>query len=147
MIDIEIKIDGKKVIQPYAPVTELNISECMKRNGWSIGRMANKLGVTNGAVHQMMSGNPTVSTLYKMAWAMNIDPRDFFFRMSEDGKIVEEPKVSFEKLKEWAELERLGPMFAQPPKDARQVMMCPNCGTTFLVTNVPHLAEKKKDTV
>lgn len=142
MIDLEIKKDGQKVIQPYAPVSELNIGEAVKRNGFSMQQIAEKLGVSKAAVSQMISGNPTASTIYKIAWAMDIDPREMFFRMSEDGKIIEEPKVSLEKLKEYAELERLGPLFAQTPQDARQVLVCPNCATAFLVTNIPKYEEK-----
>lgn len=64
----------------------------------------------------MTSGNPTLSTIYKIAWAIDVYPRDFFYRMAPDGSIIEEPKVSFEKLKEYAERERLGPLFAQEPQ-------------------------------
>ena len=64
-------------------------------------------------------------------------------RMAPDGTIIEEPKVSFEKLKEYVERERLGPLFAQEPQNARQVLVCPNCATAFLVTNIPKYAEEK----
>lgn len=137
MIDIELKRDGKKVIQPYAPISELNISEAVKRRGFTTQQIADKLGVTRSAVTQMIRSSPNISTLYKIAWAIDCDPRELFFRMSADGKIIEEPKVSFEKLKEYAERERLGPLFAQTPQNARQVLVCPNCATAFLVTNIP----------
>lgn len=137
MIDIEIKKDGKKVIQPYAPISELNMGEALHRRGITLQQVADKLGVTRPAVQQMITGSPNISTIYKIAWAINCDPRELFFRMSPDGKIIEEPKVSFEKLKEYAEMERLGPLFAQRPQDARQVLVCPNCATAFLVTNIP----------
>lgn len=91
----------------------------------------------------MTSGNPTLSTIYKIAWAIDVYPRDFFYRMAPVGSIIEEPKVSFEKLKEYAERERLGPLFAQEPQNARQVLVCPNCATAFLVTNIPRYAEEK----
>lgn len=145
MVDIEIKKEGKKVIQPYAPVSELNIGEAMRRKGFTMQQVADKLGVTAGAVHQMISGNPTASTIYKMAWAMDVDPRELFFRMAQDGTIIEEPKVSLEKLKEYAEKERLGPLFAQTPQDAKQVLVCPNCATSFLVTNIPQYDTKGID--
>lgn len=143
MVDIEIKKDGQKVIQSYAPVTELNISETIRRHGATMQQIADKLGITKAAVSQMIQGNPTLSTIYKIAWALNVDPRDFFYRTASDGAIIEEPKVSFEKLKEYAERERMGPLFAQAPQDARKVLVCPNCATTFLVTNIPRYAEEK----
>lgn len=143
MINIEIKRDGRKVVQPYAPVTELNILETIHRHGLTSAQVAERLGVTKAAVSQMISGNPTLSTIYKIAWAIDVDPRDFFYRMAPDGTIIEEPKVSFEKLKEYAEREQLGPLFAQEPQNARQVLVCPNCATAFLVTNIPKYAEEK----
>lgn len=143
---IEIKKDGRKVVQPFAPVTELNIMETVHRKGFTTQQVAERLGVTKAAVSQMTSGNPTLSTIYKIAWAIGVDPRDFFYRMASDGTIIEEPKVSFEKLKEYAERERLGPLFAQTPQDAHKVLVCPNCATAFLVTNIPRYAEEKNDT-
>lgn len=143
MIDIEIKKDGHKVVQPYAPVTELRILETIHRKGFTSAQVAERLGVTKAAVSQMITGNPTLSTIYKIAWAIDVDPRDFFYRLAPDGTIIEEPKVSFEKLKEYAERERLGPLFAQTPQDAHQVLVCPNCATAFLVTNIPKYAEEK----
>jgi len=144
MVDIEIKRDGKKVIQPYAPVSELNISEAIHRRGITTQQIADKLGITRSAVTQMTRNNPNISTLYKIAWAIGCDPRELFFRMSDDGKIIEEPKVSYEKLKEYAERERLGPLFAQTPQNARQVLVCPNCATAFLVTNIPRYEDDNK---
>lgn len=143
MINIEIKKDGRKTVQPYAPVTELNIMETVRRKGFTTTQVAERLGVTKAAVSQMISGNPTLSTIYKIAWAIDVDPRDFFYRMDSDGAIIDEPKVSIEKLREYAELERMGPLFAQAPQDARKVLVCPNCATAFLVTNIPRYAEEK----
>ena len=143
MVKIEIKKDGKKLAMNFAPIAELNISEALHRNGITMQHVADKLGITRAAVQQMITGSPNVSTIYKIAWVLGCDPRDLFFRMSEDGKIIEEPKVSFEKLKEYAEQERLGPIFSQQPQDAKQVLVCPSCGTTFLVTNIPHYQDEK----
>ena len=143
MVKIEIKRDGKKAAIDFAPISELNISEALHRNGVTMQLVAEQLGITRAAVQQMITGSPNVSTIYKIAWVLGCDPRDLFFRMSEDGKIIEEPKVSFEKLKEYAEQERLGPIFSQQPQDAKQVLVCPSCGTTFLVTNIPHYQDEK----
>lgn len=143
MVKIEIKKDGKKLAMNFAPIAELNISEALHRRGVTMQHVADKLGITRAAVQQMITGSPNVSTIYKIAWVLDCDPRDLFFRMSEDGKIIEEPKVSFEKLKEYAEQERLGPIFSQQPQDAKQVLVCPSCGTTFLVTNIPHYQDEK----
>ena len=143
MVKIEIKKDGKKLAMNFAPIAELNISEALHRHGITMQHVAEQLGITRAAVQQMITGSPNVSTIYKIAWVLGCDPRDLFFRMSEDGKIIEEPKISFEKLKEYAEREQLGPIFSQQPQDAKQVLVCPNCGTTFLVTNIPHYQDEK----
>ena len=143
MVKVEIKRDGKKAAFDFAPIAELNISEALHRRGVTMQHVAEQLGITRAAVQQMITGSPNVSTIYKIAWVLGCDPRDLFFRMSEDGKIIEEPKVSFEKLKEYAEQERLGPIFSQQPQDAKQVLVCPSCGTTFLVTNIPHYQDEK----
>ena len=143
MVKVEIKRDGKKAAIDFAPIAELNISEALHRRGVTMQHVAEQLGITRAAVQQMIAGSPNVSTIYKIAWVLDCDPRDLFFRMSEDGKIIEEPKVSFEKLKEYAEQERLGPIFSQQPQDAKQVLVCPSCGTTFLVTNIPHYQDEK----
>lgn len=143
MVKVEIKRDGKKAAIDFAPIAELNISEALHRRGVTMQHVAEQLGITRAAVQQMITGSPNVSTIYKIAWVLDCDPRDLFFRMSEDGKIIEEPKVSFEKLKEYAEQERLGPIFSQQPQDAKQVLVCPSCGTTFLVTNIPHYQDEK----
>lgn len=50
MIDIEIKKDGHKVVQPYAPITELNIMETVLRKGFTTQKVAERLGVTKAAV-------------------------------------------------------------------------------------------------
>lgn len=94
MIDIEIKKDGHKVVQPYAPIMELNIMETIHRKGFTTVQVAGRLGVTKAAVSQMVTGNPTISTIYKIAWAIDVDPRDFFYRLAPDGTIIEEPKVA-----------------------------------------------------
>lgn len=143
MVKIEIKKDGKKLAMNFEPIAELNISEALHRHGVTMQHVAEQLGITRAAVQQMITGSPNVSTIYKIAWVLGCDPRDLFFRMSEDGKIIEEPKVSFEKLKEYAEREQLGPIFSQQPQDAKQVLVCPNCGTTFLVTNIPRYQDEK----
>ena len=143
MVKIEIKRDGKKAAIDFSPIAELNISEALHRHEVTMQHVAEQLGITRAAVQQMITGSPNVSTIYKIAWVLGCDPRDLFFRMSEDGKIIEEPKVSFEKLKEYAEREQLGPIFSQQPQDAKQVLVCPNCGTTFLVTNIPRYQDEK----
>ena len=143
MVKVEIKRDGKKAAIDFASIAELNISEALHRHGVTMQHVAEQLGITRAAVQQMITGSPNVSTIYKISWVLGCDPRDLFFRMSEDGKIIEEPKVSFEKLKEYAEQERMGPIFSQKPQDAKQVLVCPSCGTTFLVTNIPHYQDEK----
>ena len=94
MVKVEIKRDGKKAAIDFVPIAELNISEALHRHGVTMQHVAEQLGITRAAVQQMITGSPNVSTIYKIAWVLGCDPRDLFFRMSEDGKIIEVLKSS-----------------------------------------------------
>ena len=50
MVDIEIKKDGHKVVQPYAPVIELNIMETVHRKGFTTQQLTERLGVTKATL-------------------------------------------------------------------------------------------------
>ena len=145
MIEIDIKKDGEKQTVRYQPSSEIMISEVLKRKGVSIQQLADKLGYSKSATWQLVTGNPSLTSMYKLAWALEIDPRELFFAVDTDGNIVEEPKVNVQELLDEIERLKQGPLFSHPPQNAEQVMLCPNCGTAFLVTNVPRL-ERKKDT-
>ena len=142
MVEIDIKVrtdEGKVTSQTlqYQPMAEINLAEAMKRKGWTIPRLADKLGFTPDAVRKMVNGSPSLPTIYKMAWAMDIDPRELFFPMDNNGNIVEEPKQNVQELLDEIERLKQGPLFSRDPQDAQQVLCCPKCATTFLVTNVP----------
>lgn len=137
MIEIEIKQEGVKCSIEYHPVSEFRMEDAMQRNGWTVKRLAERLGYSVQAIRQMIEGSPSLNTIYKLAWAMSIDPREMFFRVDTEGNIVEEPKPNDEELRKAAERKALGPLFEQMPQDAQEVLMCPKCGTRFLVQNVP----------
>lgn len=129
------------------PKSEVNLRKLMRKMGLGTNAFAEACGMSSQSMAQFLRNKSlTTASIYRIAMALDIDPRDFFYRMAPDGTIIEEPKVSFEKLKEYAERERLGPLFAQTPQDAHKVLVCPNCATAFLVTNIPRYAEEKNDT-
>ena len=143
MIELDIKKDGKVLQMEYHPTSELKLDEAMRRNGWTVKRLAERIGYSPQAVRQLIEGKPSLTTIYKLAWAMDIDPRDLFFAVDADGNILPEPEPNDDVLKKQIKALELGPLFGQKPQDAQQVMLCPKCGTKFLVMNVPHYVEDK----
>lgn len=143
MIDLDIKQKDKILEVEYHPTSEFRLDEAMRRNGWTVKRLAERIGYSHQAIRQLIDGRPSLTTIYKLAWAMDIDPRDMFFAVDTNGNIINEPKPNDDELKKEIERINLGPLFGQTPQDAQQVMLCPNCGTRFLVCNVPHLIEDK----
>jgi len=147
MVEIDIKVkgdDGKAVSQKlnYQPMAEINLAKAVEQKGWTVKRLAERMGCSEPAVRMMIGGNPSLPTIYKFAWAMDIDPRELFFKVDEHGQIVDEPKVDVQGLLDEIDRLKQGPLFTTAPQDASQVLICPKCGTTFLVTNVPHLESK-----
>lgn len=143
MIELDIRQKDKVLQVEYHPTSEFRLDAAMRRNGWTVKRLAEHIGYSQQAVRQLIEGRPSLTTIYKLAWAMNLDPRDMFFAVDTNGNILPEPKPNDDELKKEVERIKLGPLFGQTPQDAQQVMLCPNCGTRFLVTNVPHLKEDK----
>ena len=144
MIDLDIKQKDKILEVEYHPTSEFRLDEAMRRNGWTVKRLAERIGYSHQAIRQLIDGRPSLTTIYKLAWAMDIDPRDMFFAVDTNGNIIDEPKPNDDELKKEIERINLGPLFGQTPQDAQQVMLCPNCGTRFLVCNVPHLIENRR---
>ena len=50
MIAIALQTHVHKVVEPYAPVTELRILETIHRKGFTSAQVAERLGVTKAAV-------------------------------------------------------------------------------------------------
>ena len=60
----------------------MDIRKVIKERGYTIEAVASKMGISRVTLSQNMSGNPTVSTLERIARAIDCDVADFFA----DGK-------------------------------------------------------------
>ena len=116
---------------------KLNIRYAMTKHGISYATLAERTGIDKGNISKLFTGNPTISKIEAVADAIGIDIRDLFFLTDEEGNIVEEPKQNVQELLDEIERLKQGPLFSRDPQDAQQVLCCPKCATTFLVTNVP----------
>jgi DNA-binding Xre family transcriptional regulator len=106
------KIMAKQVLNE--PKVHLLIRDVMRRKGISAEQLAQKLGLTVGAVQAKLRGNITLNALYDIAQALDCEIADFF--PVPEG--YRHWKVSGETaLKRDMEL------------------FCPKCGTRFAVRN------------
>ncbi|MFI2744191.1 helix-turn-helix domain-containing protein [Zhouia sp. PK063] len=56
----------------------LIIKDVIKRKGYSVTTLAEKLGMTQVSLSRIINGNPTVETLEKIANALEVDVKDLF---------------------------------------------------------------------
>lgn len=54
------------------------ISKVIRQHGFTIERVADKLGLKRGSLANMIGGNPTVETLQKIADAIGCSRSEFF---------------------------------------------------------------------
>lgn len=57
---------------------ELRIKDILKQKGFTIIELSKKLGINRVTLSNIMSGNPTLETLNKIASALDCNVRDFF---------------------------------------------------------------------
>lgn len=110
--------------------SEVNLRKLMQKLGMGTNEFAKTCGVTTQSMSQYLRPDKslTTTTIYKIAAALDIDPRDMFFPT--DEKSLPDKDTAGEPIAGTKEFEE--------PQDARQILSCPNCGTRFLVMNVPH---------
>lgn len=56
----------------------MNVKIVIKEKGWTIERVADKMGITRVTLSQNLSRNPTVSTLQRVADVIGCKVGDFF---------------------------------------------------------------------
>lgn len=61
---------------------ELRIREIMLEKGISVNEMSEKLGITRQSFYSIVNGNPTMSTLTKIAEILGVTVKELF----EDGE-------------------------------------------------------------
>lgn len=80
---IEIKVpkvleDGTTIEETFVPKIQFAPKDVIKKTGLTNAEIARKLGVSPPAVIQMINGNASAQTILKLAWALDVDPRDLF---------------------------------------------------------------------
>lgn len=56
----------------------LEIKAIIKREGYTVTSVAEKMGMTQVSLSRIINGNPTVETLEKIANVLNVDIGEFF---------------------------------------------------------------------
>lgn len=76
-MEISVFISGEEIKR--SPKSEFCIKDTMLKYGETNASLAEKLSISPAAVSQMVNGTPSLQTIYKIACAMDIDPREFFY--------------------------------------------------------------------
>ncbi len=64
---------------------KLRIKEICKEKGITITSLAEALGVTQESMSRTINGNPTITTLDKIATALGVEVADLFEHSAKDG--------------------------------------------------------------
>ena len=96
------------------PKVDLLIREIMKKKGVTMEALAERLGVTKGAVSGKLSGNITLNALYDIAQALDCEIADFF------------PVPN--GYKHWTQVN-------ESIETRKKTYFCPKCGTKFQVND------------
>lgn len=98
------------------PKVDLLIRQIMKRKGMTLDALAQKLGMTKGAVSGKLRGNITLNALYDISQALDCEIADFF------------PVPP--GYRHWSERGE-----TQAQRSGGMELFCPKCGTRFTVKN------------
>ena len=96
------------------PKVNLLIREIMKKKGVTMEALAERLGVTKGAVSGKLGGNITLNALYDIAQALDCEIADFF-------------PVS-QGYKHWTQVN-------ESIETRKETYFCPKCGTKFQIND------------
>ena len=96
------------------PKVNLLIREIMKKKGVTMEALAERLGVTKGAVSGKLGGNITLNALYDIAQALDCEIADFF----------PVPKG----YKHWTQVN-------ESIETKKETYFCPKCGTKFQIND------------
>ena len=114
--------------------TKIDIKRAIAERNYTVRTFAEKLGMSVVNLREnIIKGNPTIKKLEQVANALDCDVTELFYPIENTSEhhdnILSEPMTESKE--------------KEVPQDAREVLCCPNCGTRFLVTNVPHNVENK----
>ena len=78
---------------------ELRIREIMLEKGISVNEMSEKLGITRQSFYSIVNGNPTMSTLTKIAEILGVTVKELFKYESNENISDSEKKENDERNK------------------------------------------------
>ena len=96
------------------PKVNLLIRKIMKKKGVTMEALAERLGVTKGAVSGKLGGNITLNALYDIAQALDCEIADFF------------PVP--QGYKHWTQVN-------ESIETRKETYFCPKCGTKFQIND------------
>lgn len=109
--------------------TKIDIKRAIVERNFTVKTFAEKLGMSAVNLREnIIKGNPTIKKLEQVANALDCDVTELFYPIDNTSERHNEPIADTKG--------------NEVPQDARQVLSCPNCGTRFLVMNVPNNVEK-----
>ena len=119
------------------PKSKIDLRKLMQKMGLGTNAFAEACGVSSQSMAQFLRPGKalTTSTIYNLANALDIDPRDMFFPTDtadapQDGLFAQQDEYGRQDDAKAEDEARA--------QDAREMMYCPHCGTKFFVVNVPN---------
>lgn len=110
--------------------TKIDIKRAIVERDFTVKTFAEKLGMSAVNLREnIIKGNPTIKKLEQVANALGCDVTELFYPIENTSE--QHNDILGEPIADTKEYEI--------PQDARQVLSCPNCGTRFLVMNIPHM--------
>lgn len=109
------------------PKSEVNLRKLMQKLGLGTNAFAEACGMSSQSIAQFLRNKSlTTASIYRIAMALDIDPRDMFFPTEE-----EETTLPFTETKEKEEEVNTQDDTAQPA--VVTTAFCPHCGTRVRV--------------
>ena len=118
------------------PKSKIDLRKLMQKMGLGTNAFAEACGVSSQSMAQFLRPGKalTTSTIYNLANALDIDPRDMFFPTD----TADAPQDGlFAQQEEHGQQDDAKAGDVAQAQDAREMMYCPHCGTKFFVVNVP----------
>jgi len=112
--------------------SEVNLRKLMQKLGMGTNAFAEACGMSTQSMAQFLrTESLTTKTIYRIACALDIDPRDMFFP-TDESSILQNVK------------EQESHIICQekPQAKAEETMFCPRCGTKFVIVNTPNDKEQ-----
>lgn len=120
--------------------SRLDIERAIKERGKTYRAVCAAAGVAYTNFRQVLDGNPTIKTLYKIADAIGCDILDLFYPVDNqddtDNKMgTDVAPINAPDNVEPSHVDHEVPSEADAPSPSQEpkVLFCPNCGTKFQV--------------